>query len=68
MSTQALIVVDIQNEYFPAGKLPLVGIEEATANAALVIESARQRVIPSFMCVTRCHLLRHQSSRLIARV
>lgn len=43
MSTQALIVVDIQNEYFPAGKLPLVGIEEATANAALVIESARQK-------------------------
>lgn len=43
MSTQALIVVDIQNEYFPSGKLPLVGIEEATANAALVIESARQK-------------------------
>lgn len=43
MSTQALIVVDIQNEYFPQGKLPLVGINEATANAALVIESARQR-------------------------
>lgn len=43
MSTQALIVVDIQNEYFPQGKLPLVGINEATANAALVIESARQK-------------------------
>lgn len=43
MSTQALIVVDIQNEYFPKGKLPLVGIEAAAANAALVIESARQK-------------------------
>ena len=43
MSTQALIVVDIQNEYFPQGKLPLVGIEAAAANAALVIESARQK-------------------------
>lgn len=43
MSTQALIVVDIQNEYFAQGKLPLVGIEEAAANAALVIESAREK-------------------------
>lgn len=37
MSTKALIVVDIQNEYFPQGKLSLVGINEAADNAALVI-------------------------------
>ena len=43
MSKQALVVVDIQNEYFPQGKLPLVGIKEAAANAALVIASARQK-------------------------
>lgn len=43
MSTQALIVVDIQNEYFPQGKFPLVGIDEAAANAALIIESARKK-------------------------
>lgn len=43
MSTQALVVVDIQNEYFSEGKLPLVGIDEAAANAALIIESARQK-------------------------
>lgn len=43
MSKQALVVVDIQNEYFSEGKLPLVGIDEATANAALIIESARQK-------------------------
>ena len=42
MNTPALIVVDIQNEYFPDGKLPLVGIEDAADNAALVIASARQ--------------------------
>ena len=41
MSKRAIIVVDLQNEYLPAGKLPLVGIEQATANAAKVIESAR---------------------------
>lgn len=43
MSKQALVVVDIQNEYFSEGKLPLVGIDEAAANAALIIESARQK-------------------------
>lgn len=43
MSKQALVVVDIQNEYFSEGKLPLVGINEAAANAALIIEAARQK-------------------------
>lgn len=41
MSKRAIIVVDIQNEYFPDGKLPLEGIETAVANAAKVIEHAR---------------------------
>ena len=43
MSKRAIVVVDIQNEYFPSGKLPLVGIAEAAANAAKVIEAARAR-------------------------
>lgn len=44
MSKRAVIVVDIQNEYFPpAGKLPLQGVEAAAANAARVIEAARAR-------------------------
>lgn len=43
MNKQALIVIDIQNEYFPQGKLPLVGINEAADNAALVIASARKK-------------------------
>lgn len=41
MSKRAIIVVDLQNDYFPAGKLPLVGIEAAAANAAWVIGTAR---------------------------
>ena len=41
MSKRAIIVVDLQNEYLPTGKLPLVGIDEAAANAAKVIEAAR---------------------------
>ena len=38
MSKQAVIVVDLQNEYLPTGKLPLVNIEAALDNAAKVIE------------------------------
>ncbi|QEM82275.1 isochorismatase family protein [Halomonas binhaiensis] len=41
MSNRAIIVVDIQNEYFPGGKLPLESIETAATNAAKVIEHAR---------------------------
>ncbi|KQZ76711.1 Isochorismatase [Sphingopyxis sp. Root214] len=43
MSKRAIIVVDIQNEYFAEGKFPLVGIENAAANAAKVITAARQK-------------------------
>ena len=43
MSKRAILVVDIQNEYFPSGKMRLVGINEATANAVKVIEKAREK-------------------------
>lgn len=41
MNKRAIIVVDIQNEYFPGGKLLLEDIEEVASNAAKVIEHAR---------------------------
>ena len=41
MSKRAIVVVDLQNDYWPSGKWPLVGIEAAAANAARVIEKAR---------------------------
>ena len=41
MAGRAVIVVDLQNEYLPGGKLPLVGIEGAVATAAGVIDAAR---------------------------
>lgn len=43
MSKRAILVVDIQNEYFADGKFPLFGIEDAAANAATVIAAARDR-------------------------
>ncbi|WP_312525895.1 cysteine hydrolase family protein [Paracoccus sp. (in: a-proteobacteria)] len=43
MSKRAIVVVDLQNDYFPGGKYELVGIEQAAANAARVIEAARAK-------------------------
>lgn len=48
MKQPGLIVVDLQNEYLPTGKFPLVGIEAATANAATVLANARTKGIPVF--------------------
>ncbi|WP_434136694.1 cysteine hydrolase family protein [Pseudomonas luteola] len=48
MSKQGLIVIDLQNEYLPSGKLPLSGIKEAAENAAAVIQDARAKNIPVF--------------------
>lgn len=42
MSKRAIVVVDLQKDYFPHGKYELVGIEKAAANAARVIQAARQ--------------------------
>ncbi|HDQ4574559.1 cysteine hydrolase family protein [Pseudomonas aeruginosa] len=46
MSKCAVVVIDLQNEYLPTGKLPLSGIESAVANAAKVIADARAKDIP----------------------
>jgi nicotinamidase-related amidase len=39
--TRALIVVDIQNDYFPGGAYPLAGPEEAAAQARLLLDAFR---------------------------
>lgn len=43
MAKQALILVDIQNDYFPSGKWPLVGIEAAAEQATKVLAAFRER-------------------------
>jgi nicotinamidase-related amidase len=42
MSKRAVVVIDLQNEYWPDGNLPLENIEGAAANAARVISHARE--------------------------
>lgn len=46
MSKRAVVVIDLQNEYLPTGKLPLTGIEAAVSNAAKVIADARAKSMP----------------------
>ncbi|MBB3268701.1 nicotinamidase-related amidase [Azospirillum sp. OGB3] len=42
MTKRALIVIDLQNDYFPGGKWTLSGVEAAAANAARLIAAARE--------------------------
>ncbi|MDI3284111.1 cysteine hydrolase family protein [Polyangium sp. 15x6] len=43
MAARALIVVDIQNDYFPGGKWTLSGTEAAADNAARLLAAARSK-------------------------
>jgi nicotinamidase-related amidase len=41
-----LILVDLQNDYFPGGNMELVGIEEAAANAQVLLNEFRKAKLP----------------------
>jgi len=47
MST-ALVLIDLQNDYFPGGTMELVGAEAAVARAAALLEAFRGRSLPVF--------------------
>ena len=53
---EALLLVDIQNDYFPGGKMELVGMEKAAKKAAELIKSFRTADKPVFF-------IRHISTR-----
>lgn len=42
----ALILIDIQNDYFPGGKMELEGSTEASLHAAKLLESFRAKALP----------------------
>lgn len=46
--SSALIIVDLQNDYFPGGAFPLHNVEEASKNATKVLEHARANNLPVF--------------------
>ena len=45
---QALVIIDIQNDYFPGGKMELVGSKAAAENAALLLAAFRKAQRPIF--------------------
>lgn len=45
---KALLVVDMQNDYFPGGKMELVGIEDAATIVGQLLARFRERKLPIF--------------------
>ncbi len=45
---QGLILVDIQNDYFPGGNLELVGVEKAAKNAWKLLQNFQDKQSPIF--------------------
>ncbi len=41
-----LILIDFQNDYFPGGNMELVGIDEAAANARILLNEFRKAKLP----------------------
>lgn len=46
MPRTALLIVDIQNDYFPGGRFELAGAEAAGRRAALILAAFRERGLP----------------------
>ena len=44
----ALILVDIQNDYFPGGRMELVGMDEASTKAGQLLSYFRENELPTF--------------------
>lgn len=48
MVRQGLLLIDIQNDYFPGGKMKLVDMEQAARNAAMLLQQFRLQQAPVF--------------------
>lgn len=44
----ALVLIDLQNDYFAGGAMELVGAEAAVTHAAMLLQSFRQNALPVF--------------------
>jgi nicotinamidase-related amidase len=45
-TNQALLLIDIQNDYFPGGRMELTGAEEAAGKAAAILSRFRESNLP----------------------
>jgi nicotinamidase-related amidase len=44
--TEALVLIDLQNDYFPGGTMELVGADRAVEQAAILLETFRRKELP----------------------
>jgi nicotinamidase-related amidase len=44
--SKALLIIDLQKDYFPGGAMPLAGIDAASAHAAEALDRFRQQGLP----------------------
>ena len=56
MAEKALVIIDIQNDYFPGGKMELEDADAAAVRAQRVLQKARDQKLPIFH-------VRHLSTR-----
>ncbi|MGY2574389.1 cysteine hydrolase family protein [Vibrio sp. C8] len=49
MNKKALLVIDIQNDYFPEGNFPLWNTDKALINIKELIAKAKQKDVPVFL-------------------
>jgi len=56
MPERALVIIDIQNDYFPGGRMELEGADTAAAHAAQALKGFREKSLPVFH-------VRHLSTR-----
>ncbi len=52
MEKRCLLLIDLQNDYFPGGKMVLDGIEEAAVNSQRVLKRFREMELPVY-CIQR---------------
>ena len=45
---QALLIIDIQNDYFSGGAMELTGMEQAALNAQQILKNCRDKALPVF--------------------
>ena len=44
--SKALVLIDLQNDYFPGGRMELVGADDAVRQAARLLDPSRPRSPP----------------------
>ena len=56
---KCLVIIDLQNDYFPGGKMELAGIEAAVENAGILLAEFRKKKLPVIHVQHICGAMSH---------